>query len=265
MSSFGSFAFGQSKPSADRIRQIDRMIDAMASRNKAPQMVRVSSYDDLAPLVSRDYDWSEQDRVRKAVLVVRADGSDEMWWRLRDHIGDNRYAWTVVFDGDVQSDNVSVGEICSAITGARLYAAVSRHLKVSGRMPSVFYLKVASGKNETKRPSRPLYELQIEACEEAIRQIASIKATESIGGGDYRDPSKDDSHTFTAEEKTQFAKAIREQIKELKRTKKAVVPDQILLRGIDPVRAWEPFDDRSAKEVRSAYGSENSERQRGGK
>ena len=81
--SFLSFsAFGQSKPSADRIQQIDRMIDAMASRNKAPEMVHVSGYDEQRLLCRRDYDWSEQERVQKAIRAVQNDKSDEMWRRL---------------------------------------------------------------------------------------------------------------------------------------------------------------------------------------
>ena len=116
-------AFGQSKPSADRIRQIDRMIDAIASRNKAPEMVHVSDYYKVAPLVSRDYDWSEQERVQKAIKAVRDDKSDEMCRRLRDHYGDKRYVMTLVFDTVVNSKNISVGDICSAIPGPDYGAA----------------------------------------------------------------------------------------------------------------------------------------------
>ena len=38
---------------------------------------------------------------------------------------------------------------------------------------SVFY------KNEKKWAGRPLYEIQIEVCEEAIKQMASLKARKS--------------------------------------------------------------------------------------
>jgi hypothetical protein len=70
--------FGQSKPSADRIRQIDRLIDAMASRNKAPKIVRTSDNYQALALLSPNFDWSDQDRVRKAIQAVREDMSDEM-------------------------------------------------------------------------------------------------------------------------------------------------------------------------------------------
>ena len=89
MSSICDSAFGQSKPSADRIRQIDCMIDAMASRNKPPVLVHANSNEPDSLLVPRDpYDWSEQDRVQKAIRAVQNDKSDEMWQRLPAHYGD---------------------------------------------------------------------------------------------------------------------------------------------------------------------------------
>ena len=54
-------------------------------------------------LCPRDYDWSEQDRVQKAIRAVQEDKSDEMWWRLPAHYGDKRYAMTLVFDTVVNS------------------------------------------------------------------------------------------------------------------------------------------------------------------
>lgn len=86
--------------STDRIAKIDRMIDAIASRNKPPVLVHANSNEADSLLVPRDpYDWSEQDRVQKAIRAVQDDKSDEMWRRLHDHYGDKRYALTLVFDG----------------------------------------------------------------------------------------------------------------------------------------------------------------------
>jgi hypothetical protein len=254
----GSVAFAQSKQSADRVREIDRMIDAMASRNKAPRMVSGfnSGFYTSAPLVARDYDWPEQDRVRKAVLAVRKDKSDEMWWRLRGRITDRRYALTVVFDDVHDPTNVDVGEFCSDITDANLIEAYARHLpEVSGRMPSELYPAAVVEKNEKKWAGRPLFELQIEVCEEAIRQFAGLKATAYVGFTDYRHEGK--SHAFTAEEKAGFTAAVRKQIEELKRTKMPVTPDKAPLRGIDPhYGPWGALDARTASEVRDAYEKE---------
>jgi hypothetical protein len=254
----GSSALGQSKPSADRIRQIDRMIDAMASRNKAPEMVHVSGYDTEAPLVSRDYDWAEQDRVDKAIKAVQDDKSDEMWRRLPAHYADKRYAMTLVFDRVVNSKNVSVGEICAAMPGPDYDTAYIRHLpEVSGRL----YFRPASIMAEKKWAGRPLYEQQIAVCEEAIKQFNLLIATEAVRFNDYRAEEK--AHTFTAEEKAKFTEAVRKEIKELKRTKKPVVGAEKPL-GIYS-SAWEPLRAQDAKKVREAYEEEKSKRPGEGK
>lgn len=248
---FGPSASAQSKPSADRIRQIDRMIDAMASRNKPPKLVRTSDNYQALALFSADFDWPDQDRVRKAIQAVRADKSDEMWWRLRDHINDNRYALTVDFDVSTEIWNLSVGEFCSEITEADLKAAYERHLpKASGEMP--FRLPILDEKSTNKWKGRPLYQLQIEACEAAIRQIASIEATTDLHGGDYKSPSQ----TIAAKEKTQFTDDVKRQIEELKRTKKAVVTDNISVHGFG-FHGLDRFDLNSAKRMRETYEKDN--------
>jgi len=158
-----SAALAQSKPSADRLQQIDRMIDAMASRNKPPKLVQSIHIAQQLALFSADFDWSDQDRVQKAIKAVQEDGSSEMWWRLRDHILDNRYALTFNFDDQTRIGNLSVGYFCSKITMANLKAAYTRHLShVPGSMPSGF--AALSETNEKNWAGKPLHELQIEVC-----------------------------------------------------------------------------------------------------
>ena len=140
-------AFAQSNSSVDHQKQIVHMIDAMASRNKEPAMLNHSEvpsgyFYTVAPLVSDDYDWDEQDRVRKAVQAVRDDSSDAMWWQLRQHASDKLYALTVIFDAGMNAKNVLVGEFCRDLTQAYLNEAYRRHLpKVSGQLPFDFILK----------------------------------------------------------------------------------------------------------------------------
>jgi hypothetical protein len=252
--SFVSYsAFGQSKPSGDRIQQIDRMIDAMASRNKAPEMVYVRGYNEKAPLVSRDYDWSEQERVQKAIRAVQNDKSDEMWRRLSAHYGDKRYTMTLVFDTVVNSKNISVGDICAAMPGPDYDAAYIQYLpKVSGR----YYFNPASIVAGEKWAGRPLYEQQIAVCEEAIKQMALLKATEAVPFNDYRAGEK--AHVFTTEEKAKFTEEVTRQIEVLKRTKQPVYGAEKPLSIYSS--AWEPFDAQDAKNVREAYEKEKSKR-----
>ena len=68
---------------AERKRRPDRLIEAMASRNKEPKLMEFANA--RIPRFAEGYDWSEQSRVRTAMLAVLKTKSDEMWWRLREH------------------------------------------------------------------------------------------------------------------------------------------------------------------------------------
>lgn len=233
------------------------MVDAMASKNKAPELIEVEPFETEGPLVSADYDWVEQDRVTKAIETVWKDKSDEMWWCLYKHIGDKRYAMTLVFDSVVNSKNVDVGDICDAIAMPTLCEPYVRHLpSVPGQLPASF--SPTNAVDMKKFAGKPLYEIQIVVCEEAIRQMQSLHATEPIPGNDYR--NEEPSHTFTAEEKAAFTKAVRRQIEVLRRTKKADW-------GKGPLgiyySAWEPLTADIAMSVRNAHEKEKGGRGKG--
>ena len=209
-----------------------------------PKLVHAYSDDPDSLLVPLDpYDWAEQDRVQKAIKAVQDDKSDEMWRRLRDHYDDKRYALTLVFDGAVNSKDVSVGDLCAAMPGPDYDAAYIRHLpKVSG----YYFFHPSSIVADDKYAGRPLYELQIVACQEAIREMSRLKATEYIPFNDYR--AEEQAHTFTAEEKAKFTESVRKEIEELKRTKKPVVgPEKPLAIYTS---AWESLRAHGAKCVR---------------
>ena len=76
---FGFYALGEPPPAgADRTREYERLIDAIASRNKPPQMVSVSDAGSAAdivmktriPLFDEKYDFADQDRVRRTLWDV---------------------------------------------------------------------------------------------------------------------------------------------------------------------------------------------------
>jgi hypothetical protein len=238
--------YGQNKPTSKRVKEIERKIDAMASRNKASEMVHgIRDYEHGAPLVSRDYDWAEQDRVQKAIEAVQSDLTEEMANQLLKHENDTRYAFTMVFDDVVNVKNVTVGEICEDI-GPDFTAVCTRHIpKASGDM--YFVLSI-------KHDKRPLYIRQIELCEEAIKKVNIVLGTtEAIHGNDYRSEQK--AHVFTLEEKAQFVKDLKKQIEELKRTKKAII-EKGKMQNIY-VSAWDPLTPDAAKEVREEYDKNN--------
>jgi hypothetical protein len=246
ISFIGFFAFRQSKPPMEHLGPADDLIDAMASQNKAPRISRTEINDRAIARFSADFDWSDQDRVRKAIRAVQKDGSGEMWWRLRDYAGDDRYALTLSLDEETEIWNISVGYLCSEIAEANLKAAYVRHLPhVSGTMPYDF--GTLSEKELKQWAGEPLYRLQIRVCEKAIKQMASLNATEDLHGGDYKSPSR----ALAAVEKTQFTAAVRKQIEELKRTKMAVTSDHISIHGF-PMSELDIFNADTAKRMRES-------------
>ncbi len=216
--------FAQSTSPADRQKLLEQMFEAMASRNKEPAILEESEvpskhFYSNVPVVSAGYDWDEQDRVRKAVNTVRENISDEMWWQLRHHINDQRYSLTIVFDEGINVRNVGVGEFCRELTQAWLREAYRKHLPtVSGRLPTDFGPEAIVSKNEKQWDGRPISELQIAVCEEAVKQFTMLKGTERIPGNDYREA--EDPHAFTKQEKARFTDQVFKQIEELKQTKK---------------------------------------------
>ena len=130
-------------------RRLDRLIDAMASRNKAPAVADCG--DERIPLFAADYDWSEQERVRAAILAVMKTKTDAMWWRLRGHCRDTRYA----FDGLLARGG---GERlprawCCDLAYADLSRAYARHLpSVAGGCPRAFLPKTSSGRTSGAGP-----------------------------------------------------------------------------------------------------------------
>jgi hypothetical protein len=219
---------------AEQTLQLDRLIDGMASRNKEPKLM--DSADARVPLFSDDYDWSEQGRVRAAMLAVLRTKCDEMWWRLRERGGDKRYVLTA--SRGKFAANFSVGSFCCDFASADLSRAYERHLPaVPGRLPSTFHPENVFWKNEKKwsRTRKPLYLMQIEVCQRAIQQWASVKGTTPGKEGPF--------HTYTADEKARFLEAVKKEIEGLTRTKRAVFMEAVLP-GIAAPSGWEGFNSR---------------------
>ena len=97
-------------------KPLERLIDAMASHNKPPQLATLG--DAAVPLFGDDYDWSEQQRVRTAIDAVMRTKSDDFWWRLRAGIHDGRYVLTAT-RGRV-AKNFTLGALCCDIVDSRL-------------------------------------------------------------------------------------------------------------------------------------------------
>ena len=222
---------------------LDRLIDDMASRNKPPKLtVRGGK---CVPRFADDYDWTEQDRVRTAILAVMKTRSDALWWRLRQQVDDKRYMLTASLNET--AENFSVGSFCCDLAFANLSVAYRRHLPaVPGQLPATFCPEDVFWQNEKQwaQAGKPLYEMQIEVCRRAIEQWPSVEGT--VNGKDGR------CHTYTADEKSRFVETVKGD-REPRRLKRAVFIEK-LLPGVAATSGWEGFDAGSGKDGRFRVG-----------
>ncbi len=217
-------------PPADRIREMERLIDAVASRNEAPKLVgkeRSFAY----PVFPDKFDWKDQKRVRAAAWALAQDDSNDLFGRLVEHLNDKRYSATCELD-ECYPANSDVGDICAVIARNKLLCAYLRHLEPGktshyGGPTSNFVpegsrkylpdslqreLHYRSPLDDTSdlakwyraRKGKPLYELQIEVCEWAIKKVQ-------------------DAHRVAEKPREAFIAAVRKEIESLRKNKKPVV------------------------------------------
>ena len=223
---------------------LDRLIDALASRNAPPQLIDQAAR--RVPRFAADYDWREQRRVRAALSAVLHTQSDALWWRLREHFTDQRYVLTA--SRNERARNFTVGEFCRDFFAADLASAYARHLPaVVGRLPPAFHPDDLFWQNEHdwSRAQKPLHEIQIAVCQQAIQQWSAVNGT--VAGDDG------EAHTYTSAEKARFIAAVTKQIQALRQTRRAVFFDAIVP-GLAAPSGWEGFDEPSEPQDRSDAG-----------
>jgi hypothetical protein len=227
----------------DPSKSLERLIDAMASHNKPPRLVTVG--DVAVPLFGDDYDWPEQQRVRKAIDAVMRTKSDDLWWRLRASIHDNRYVLTAT-RGRV-AKNFTLGALCRDIVDSRLCLGVTAHLpSVPGRLPATFRPEQEFWQHEDEwaRERTPLCVMQAALCRRAIEQWETVLGT--LPGGDGQ------AHRYTADEKARCVAALKKEIAERNQTKKALY-EEVVVPWLPAPGGWEGFDAQRAREVRAEY------------
>jgi hypothetical protein len=213
-------------------KELGSLISAIASVNPPPALDRRGRL--TVPVFAAHYDWDEQQRVRLAIdAVMRAD-PDGIWWFLRDRIDDDRYVLTAARAAEVR--NFTVGMLCGDLADSRLCLCFTRRLPlVPGRYPASFRPDREFLREEARwRAARmPLFAMQSALCEAAIREWKSVVETEP--GEDGR------SHRFSLEEKSRYVVALREEIDELARTRRAACEEVILPYRAAPA-GWDGFD-----------------------
>jgi hypothetical protein len=206
-----------------------RVIESLANANSPPKLVGGV---EQRPVFKNGFDWSEQDRVQKAIKLL-VNHAEEAWPDLVNHLDDNRYAITYHFPTFDSAENYSIGDICEQIISDSISQGYYHQLPRRSRASEQVYhltsepLPCKEGKLKTwceARSKKKLYELQVEMCNWVLGEIPELtKATED-------------------ERKSAIA-AIKTQIKTLETTKKPVQIDRLF-------RSWKaiPFTKEMVKE-----------------
>jgi hypothetical protein len=232
---------------ASASKPLESLIDAIASHNRPPRLATVG--DAVIPLFGKDYDWSEQRRVREAIGAVMRTKGDESWWRLRASIHDDRYVLTATRGKSAK--NFSLGELCGDIVDSRLCLGFTSHLPlVPGRLPATFRPEQEYWQHESEwvRERMPLYAMQAALCKRAIEQWATVQGT--LPGSDRQ------AHIYTSDEKARYVAALMKEIAERNRTKNAAY-GEIVEPWLPAPSGWEGFDAERAKEAQERYEREN--------
>jgi hypothetical protein len=215
------------RPPAERERELDRLIDAVASRNRPPKLVQD------VPDFPEGYDFKDQERVRAAIWALSQDDSNDLWERLAAHFGDQRYSVSFQSKGEGRSGcQLDVGVICQAVARGKFKCAYLRHLEPEKTYPYGPNAWLGFGGHtkdfipESKhfhlhrppqignvhdlaawcltRKGKPLYELQIEICEWAVKRVEG-----------YDDVAE--------KPKKEFVAALQKEIESLNKSKRPVV------------------------------------------
>lgn len=171
LTSASVFTSALAQPPTKARKELASMIDDMANRNPAPDVVRTRAR--ARPVFADDYDWDEDKRARRAFWSVRDDDREELWEELLKHFDDKRYAWTAEING-ASVTRETVAGLCMLLAYDRLRSPFERWLPVNeiGRpvRPDLGF-----GRDFTQwrkeRADKSLYELQIEVCESAIKSL----------------------------------------------------------------------------------------------
>ena len=222
-------------PESKRTRELERLIDAIASRSIPAGLPDNGYPPDKYP---KDYDLKEQKRVREAVWALSQDASNDLWSRLVSHFDDKRLSILVTFVGQENTvvSRWSVGEICQRVARGKAICAYLQHLPPL-RTEQLGALQISPQSNDVLcefsqhrlhrpqpldvttyrawcqgRKAKPLYEIQVELCEWAVKGVET----------DFSD-GREPINVSPEKAKKEFLTAVKREIESLRKTKKPVV------------------------------------------
>jgi hypothetical protein len=209
-----------------------KMVEAIANRNKPPRIVkRQKDLPQQFPLYPKDYDWKEEERVRKALRKLYQDPSTAVWEALVQKAGDRRYCIIFYSGNSGDAEFYSMGNICHGLAYGRLCDVFEEHLPSFPPHGCPIHLEEVGRDLPAWRKARKdksLYQLQIEVCEMAIRELPKL-----------------DAKDLSVKGKAKARKKIEAEIMKLRRTKEPIIEAGS---GVIPV-----YSEDDAKRVREAF------------
>jgi hypothetical protein len=208
----GMFALaegGGGQPRKRDAKAVAQLVEAIASPNKPPKLVNgPGPFSQKMHQFPKDYDWKKQKQVYKALVKVYKDTSVEMWEELVRKTGDRRYSLTVTSQQSEDSENRTVGDVCFGLAYDRLIGVFQVHMPPDPNHDG-FPICLDDGienlrKWRNERKNKPLYQLQIELCKRALKELQKVKDVSQA-------------------KKNKARKKIKAEIKKLRRTKHPVV------------------------------------------
>jgi hypothetical protein len=229
--------FGQNGARATKKREknVAKMVDAIANRNKPPNFVKTPS-DSFkeTPLFPKSYNWREDERVLKALNQLHKDMRVELWEELVRKSEDPRYSLTTK-DKAENAVNRSVGRFCRDLANWRLHGVYEHHLpddENSIKEGAKINLGIEHPRSllewRKKNKGKSLYQLQIELCELAVTRLAKVKG-------------------ISQEQKDSTLRKIKAEITKLRKTKRPIFLES-------NVAGLEVYDAEEAMKIRKQLG-----------
>jgi hypothetical protein len=147
------------------------LVEALANRNPVPKFAGTRQF----PWFDEKYDWGEYNRVWRAIRELTRH-AEYAWPEMVRHLDDDRYCTTFQEEGTTY--NRTVGDTCREIIALNLSVAYCKNLTPMTQLVYVrmAWPQIAFDKKKLKswceeRSNKRLYELQIEMCVWAIKEL----------------------------------------------------------------------------------------------
>lgn len=181
----------------------EEIVESLVNSNEEPTITGKGQK--RAIYFSTNYNWREQERVCKAIEQL-SENIDLAWPALIEHLDDRRYCVTSRGYRISSIHNATVGLVCGGLVYDGITAAYWDHIPDGAsvlKMP-IPEVKFRAWCHEQLLKRRPLYDIQIEACEWALTKVPGLE-------------------DVTPDDKREMIAHIRRQVKTLRESKRPIL------------------------------------------